>query len=162
MAGAAWALAAPVPTGPGQGPVRFAPGDDYARAYRAGFVGVYVPGPGDEWYALPLQGLSGGTVTVDDLLRVTPDPGVPAYGLRASSGLGGLLAPTILKLRLWTGPEAPTGDLSPGVCGVLDFLAVPPRAAGPCGEASKVQLALGLPTDAEGAALVVLEPVRFA
>lgn len=127
-------------------------------AQRAGFVGPFISGLLNGAYELPLYGLSGGSVVVDDLILIEPALRDGAYVLTIGDALGpGVTRPTELSLRLWARAPAET---EMRVCGVLDLLqpAGTPME-GVCRGTTHVQLVFTFPSDAEGSDRVTIVPV---
>jgi len=93
-------------------PITWDQGNDYALAASLSFAASFANTDNDAAFILTVSGLSGGTVTIDQLLNVTAASSVSTYKLKISSALAGDLspAPTTLKLRFWTGATAPTVD----------------------------------------------------
>lgn len=106
-------------------PITWVQGHDYSKALSYGFAGSLATSNNAGSFAVTISGLSGGTVTIDDLLNCTATSSVSTYKIQIASALSGTLspAPTTLKLRFWTGATAPTADGSSGVVAVLDLTA---------------------------------------
>ena len=106
-------------------PITWDQGNDYALAQSLSFAGSFATSDNDAAFTLVVSGLSGGTVTIDQLLNVTAASSVSTFKLKISSALAGTLspAPTTLKIRFWTGATAPTADDDPQVAAVLDLTA---------------------------------------
>ncbi len=130
-------------------PITFSAGADHSAAQSAGFASALSTGDNGAAYTLTLNGLSGGTVTVDDLVTITKDASVSSYKLEISTALSGTLTPTTLHARLWTGSTAPTADGDTQVCAVLDLTdPVSTEASTACTQGTtKVQISMTLPAD---------------
>lgn len=96
-------------------PTRILPGADYAAAQVAGFVGTW------DGTGAPVYALSGGTVTIDQLVDITSPNGTQlsfvssARGAQARDGV----ASASSTWRFWTGFVAPTSDEDYSVCTLL-------------------------------------------
>lgn len=141
-------------------PLTFEPGSDHARAQALGFASPWTPGGREEAYALTFSAPSGARLTIDALGRVRADPLVASYQLEVASPLRGTLTtPAELKIRLWTGDEAPHADDAAGVCAVLDLLnPAGTRSVGACPGSAQLQVEIALPGDSAGMGHVDFRP----
>lgn len=140
--------------------ITFAQGADYAQAESLGFASSFTAVDSGAAFTLTLSGLSGGSVTIDDYVAATVDPAVDTWNMEISSALAGTLtAPTLLKIRLWTGLTAPTADGDAQVCGVLDLTAaVNTATATSCADDAKIQVIYTLPSSSTGSSAVSIRP----
>ncbi len=147
-------------------PVSFAAGSDHSAANTAGFAGAFTEANDGASYTLTLSGLSGGNLTVDDLVTITANSAVSTFKLEIDTALTGTLTnPTVFKMRLWTGGTAPTADNSAGVCAVLDLEATAgTETAATCAgnQSVKVQVVYVLPDSASGSSTVTIRPSSVA
>jgi hypothetical protein len=129
-------------------PITFAAGSDHAQAQTIGFAGAFSAGNNAASFTLSLNGLSGGTVTIDNLTYITREASVASYKVQIATAIGGGINPSTLKVRLWTGGTAPTADGDASVCAVLDLeAALNTESSAACTAAGvKVQLVYTLPT----------------
>ncbi len=125
-------------------PVQFAAGADHATAQSLGFAGAFSTNDNGASYSLTLNGLSGGTVTIDDLANITRDASISSYKMEVTAAPTGI-TPDTLKIRLWTGASAPTADGDAQVCAVLDLTATG-ESANACSNSVKMQLIYALPS----------------
>jgi hypothetical protein len=104
-------------------PITWAQGADYSAAQSSNFADSLSTGDNDASVTLTVNGLSGGTVTIDSLLNLTAGSGVTTYKMKISSALSGTLSPspTTLKLRFWTGGTPPVNDGDAQVEAILDL-----------------------------------------
>lgn len=128
-------------------PINFTAGSDHAQAQSLGFAGAFSQGNNGASFTLTLNGLSGGTVTVDNLTFIQREASVSSYKIQVATAIGGGINPTTLKARLWTGGTAPTADGDAQVCAVLDLeAAANTESSASCTAAGvKVQLVYALP-----------------
>ncbi len=149
-------------------PITFAAGADHTQANSLGFAGAFTATNNAASYTLTVSGLSGGTLTIDDLVTITSTANVADYKLQIDTALAGTLTnPDTLKVRLWTGATPPTADGDAQVCGVLDLEAVATtETATACAGSStvKVQLIYALPDGSSGSSTVSIAPstINFA
>lgn len=127
-------------------PIVFAAGGDHASLEAAGLAGSFANVNNAGGFTLTLRGLSGGTVTVDDVLNVTAEATVDTFKFEIATALGGGIVPDTFKLRFYTGNVAPTADGDANVCGVLDLTAaVDTETTGTCNRSVDVQVIYALP-----------------
>jgi hypothetical protein len=129
-------------------PINFTAGSDHAQAQTIGFAGAFTQGNNGGSFTLTLNGLSGGTVTIDNLTYIQHEATVSSYKVQVATAIGGGINPTTLKVRLWTGGTAPTADGDASVCAVLDLEAAANTESSTSCTATgvKVQLVYQLPT----------------
>lgn len=132
-------------------PINFTAGADHTQAQSVGFVGAFTAGNNGGSFTLTLNGLSGGTVTIDNLTYMQRESSVSSYKVQIASALGAGINPTVLKFRLWSGNStvaAPSADTDSQVCAVLDLeAAANTESTASCTAAAvKVQLVYQLPT----------------
>lgn len=107
-------------------PITWATGADYTLASNLGFVSGYVSHDNTASFVLTISGLSGGSVTVDQLLDLTAGASVTSFKIKIATALSGSLSPVpdVLKLRIWNASTtAPTSDTDPSVLAVVDLKA---------------------------------------
>jgi len=147
-------------------PITFAEGSDHSQASSLGFAGTFTETNNGGSFTLTVSGLSGGTVTIDNLTYIVRESAVASYKLQVASALSGI-SPDTLKARLWTGSTAPAADDSAGVCAVLDLTAAEDtESSGSCTAAGvKVQVVYALPsgqTTASGSVQLRPSSIVFA
>lgn len=127
-------------------PITFVAGTDQPTAESVGFAGPFAAENNGASYTLDVNGLSGGQVTVDDLVNVSVDAAVDTYKVEVATALSGI-SPDTFKLRLWTGDAAPTADGDAQVCAVLDLTAAEgTESTNACDKSTKMQLVYDLPS----------------
>jgi hypothetical protein len=128
-------------------PITFAQGSDYTQASSLGFASAFATTNNAGSFTVTVSGLSGGTVTIDNLTYIQREASVTSYKMQVATAFSGSLNPTLLKVRLWTGSTAPTADGDSGVCAVLDLeAALSTESSASCSAAGvKVQLVSTLP-----------------
>ena len=146
-------------------PVTFAEGPDYALGESSGFLTAFVAAHNDAAYSFTVHGLSGASLTIDNLTEVTRTAAVASYKVQISAAYDGDLTVSTLKIRLWSADEAPgtppTADGADNVCAVLDLTAaLNTESATTCEEETvQMQLIMVLPVgtqqDAESATVSV-------
>jgi hypothetical protein len=144
-------------------PITWTQGTDYTTASGMGFAGSFTLTNNAASFTLTLSGLSGGTLTIDKLVNVEATPEISTYRIKITTALAGSLSPTptTLKLRFWTGANAPTADDSVGVITVLDLKSIlnTETAATIAGDQSVfVQLVYQLASGADGSSTVSIAP----
>jgi hypothetical protein len=146
-------------------PITWAQGTDYSSAQQAGFVtgASLVTSDSAAGFTLTVNGLSGGNLTVDNMVTVTAISRVTSFKVKIGSALTGSLSPaaTVLKLRFWTGSTAPTADNSAGVAAVLDLKSAlnTETTATITGSATyKVQIVVVYATSTTGSSSVSIAP----
>lgn len=161
LAGPSLAYASPF-GGPGadasqRASISFSPGPDYATARQEGLVNGVLIEEGAPSYALHLQAPAYAKIVIDDLVRIETR-NVQSWGLSVDASAVGLVGqPSTFKLRLWTGPNAPSSDDDPNVCQTVDLL-VEGRDASPCAGDAKAQLVAQFQS-AKGAGVALVRPV---
>ncbi len=126
-------------------PITFAAGGDHSSANTLGFAGAFANTDNGAAYTLTVNGLSGGTITIDDLVTITKDAAISTFKIEATNTLAGI-SPDTLKIRLWTGVTAPTADGDAQVCAVLDLTAAGESTNSCSGTTVYMQLIYALPT----------------
>lgn len=151
-------------------PITFATGADNAKATTLGFVssasfGTNAARDYGASFTISLNGLSGGQVTIDKYATITSTTDVSTFKMQVGTALTGTLtAPSVLKVRVWSGGTAPTADGSSGVCAVLDLTAAAATEStgGPCDTATAttfyIQVVYSLPAASSGSSTVALRP----
>lgn len=123
-------------------PINFTSGSDYTQANGLGFAGSFAQANNAASFTLTASGLSGGTVTIDNLTWVQKASSVSSFKVQVASALSGI-SPTTLKIRLWSGASAPAADGDAGVCAVLDLTAAAnTESTGSCSAAGGVRMQL--------------------
>ena len=141
-------------------PITWSQGADYLVAQSNGFSGSFLTSDNAAAFTLTVSGLSGGTVTIDKLVNVIASSGVATFKLKISSSLSGsLTVPNSLKLRFWTGSNAPTVDGD--AIAVLDLtatLGTETATAIPGNQTIFVQLVCTYATGTTGSSSVSMRP----
>lgn len=141
-------------------PITFSQGTDFTTASDRNFASGFSADNGGASYTLTVSGLSGGSVTVDDLVNISKGASVSSFKVKVDTGLSGTLtSPTTLKVRLWTGSTAPTADGDSQVCAVLDLTsAAGTESTNACSNSVKMQLVYELPDASTGSSTVSILP----
>lgn len=131
-------------------PITFDQGADYATAANIGFAASWDGDNNNASYTIDLNGLAGGNVTIDELTNITVESSVSSFRMNLTGGATDADI-TTLKLRLWTGGTAPTGDGDAQVCSYLDLTASDGTlSTGTCGSGSLVRMQFEYVLAAEG------------
>lgn len=113
-------------------PVLFQQGSDYEMAANNGFASVFTEVDNKAAHTITLSGLSGGNFTVDNYTAILNNLTGGAQSFKIQIGntyadTGGLSLAEVnhLRVRLWVSQlgAAPTSDVSPSVCAVLNLKA---------------------------------------
>lgn len=148
--------------------INFDQGTDWSTAKGEGWVSSWSGSNNNGSYSLSVNGLSGGKLTVDDLVNVSEASAVSSYEMEVSTALGAgggtLTTPNTLKIRLWndTG-SAPSADGDANVCATLDLTAAAGTASGgDCSTSTKMQLIYDLPSGASESSDVKIRPTNIS
>lgn len=139
-------------------PIRFFQGSDFDVAKANNFTKGWTGHNTNASYEVTISGLSGGNLTIDQLLNLTVETTVTSYKINVSEALTGALEPDVvsLKLRVWDEGlgSAPTSDGDASVDCVLELKgASAGTASGSCDQSATdesihMQLHLELAEDA--------------
>lgn len=127
-------------------PITFAAGADHAQAQTIGFSSAFTAADNSGAFTLTVNGLSGGNITIDDLVTITKAAEVTSFKMDIDTAYSGTLTPDVYAVRLWTGGTAPTVDGDAQVCAVLDLTASVESAASCTATTVKVQVIIELPS----------------
>lgn len=141
-------------------PLTFSAGTDHADANTLGFIDpAFSATNNGASFTLTLNGLSGGTVTIDDVVNLSVGSGVASHKVEVSTAAADATQFTVLKLRLWTGSTAPTADGDAQVCAVLDLTSTADtESANACTKSTKMQLIIELPDGSSASDTVSIRP----
>jgi hypothetical protein len=107
-------------------PITYASDTDYTTAANNGLAASFTTTNQGASYTVTVKGLSGGSMTADQWIKINAVTGVSQFTSQISSALTSTTGITSLKLRYWDSglsSTAPTSDTANNVIGTIDLKA---------------------------------------